>query len=139
MFQYILTGIVLFLSAIKDKKYQIVSKPMTGIYVLLAVLAHGILRDCPAAGILAGMIPGGICLVFSRASREAFGYGDGMLVLAIGISLGIEPCVQLLVWAFLFSGIRALGMLVLRKMNGKKELAFVPFLLAGFLMVVFAG
>lgn len=132
MFQYGLTGVMLALSAIRDIRKREVSKRMVGVYFWLAVLGHGMSGEGLTGAILAGVLPGCVCLMLSRISQEALGYGDSMLILVIGISLGLERCMTLVCWAFILSGIWALILLVVRRIGRKREMPFVPFLLIGY-------
>lgn len=132
MFQCGLTGVVLILSAIRDIRNREVSKKMVGIYFLLALLGHVVMGEGLTGRVLAGVIPGVVSLLLSLISGGALGYGDGMLILACGISLGVGRCMELVIWAFFFSGIWALVLIVVFRAQRKREMPFVPFLLIGF-------
>lgn len=136
MFQCGLTGVVLVLSAIRDIRNREVSKKMVGIYFLLAVLGHVVMGEGLTGTVLAGVIPGVVCLLLSWISREALGYGDGMLILVNGISLGVGRCMELVILAFFFSGIWALVLITVRRAQRNREMPFVPFLLIGFGVMV---
>lgn len=131
MFQYSLTGMIFAVCAMTDIRQKIIAKKAVGIYFILALLGHGIDGMVSIGEILSGIIPGIACILLSRLSREAFGYGDSMLILGCGISLGMGPCMEVVVWAFFFSGIWSLLLLVLRRANRTSEIPFVPFLLMG--------
>ena len=83
------------------------------------------------------MIPGLICLVIAKVSREAIGYGDGLLLGMMGLYLEFYALISTGLWAFTLAGIVALFLLVTKKKKGKQEIPFVPFLFLGFLLEVF--
>ena len=154
MLQYWLTGSVFLVCMVMDIKYRVVCKKVVGAYIVLAVLGQvlsGIallegnlaidekvvqVAMTSLAGILTGVIPGCIGLLLAWMTREAFGYGDAFLILGCGISLGLAGCMELVVWAFFFSGIWSLVLLVLRRADRKREIPFVPFLMMGFVATV---
>lgn len=132
MYQYGLTFGIYLICTVTDVRQRLIGKRILGVYAASAFLGHEIMGTCTMGGIVAGMIPGMICLMLSRISREALGYGDSLLILATGISLGLMRCTELLIWAFLFSGLWALILLVCKRSSRKRELPFVPFLMLGF-------
>ena len=77
------------------------------------------------------LIPGAFLLAISLCTRESIGYGDGWTVLALGILLGLWKCFVVVFAGFLFSAIFSLILLVLRRVNGKSRLPFLPFITMG--------
>lgn len=154
MLQYWLTGSVFLVCMITDIRHRVICKKVVGAYIVLAVLGQvlsGIallegnlaidekvvqVAMTSLGGILTGVIPGCIGLLLAWMTREAFGYGDAFLILGCGISLGLAECMELVVWAFFFSGIWSLVLLVWRRADRKREIPFVPFLMIGFVMTV---
>ena len=150
MLQYWLTGSVFLVCMVTDIRHRVVCKKVVGVYIVLAVLGQIIGGIALLEGdltidekvvqvamtslgeILTGVIPGCIGLLLAWMTREAFGYGDAFLILGCGISLGLAGCMELVVWAFFFSGIWSLVLLVLRRVDRKREIPFVPFLMMGF-------
>ena len=83
-----------------------------------------------------GLLPGIICLLFARVSKEAMGYGDGLFICMMGIYLGVDKLISICLCALFLAGIVALILLVSGKRNGKQEIPFIPFLLLSFLFEV---
>ena len=77
------------------------------------------------------MLPGLLLICLSRATRGKLGAGDGLLVWTVGIWLGFFEILGILVWGFLLAGGAAILILILK--SGKREIPFIPFLLAAFL------
>lgn len=78
---------------------------------------------------VAGALPGLFFLFLSKATKEQIGYGDGLLLVILGISLGIEHMVWLLLLA-LFLVFFAAACFFLRGKR-KERIPFTPFLFLG--------
>lgn len=71
-----------------------------------------------------------LLLLFSYVTREQIGYGDGFLVLALGMWMNMEQLCNMLFIAVIVSFLAAVCF-------RKRELPFVPFLTIGYLIGVF--
>ena len=81
--------------------------------------------------LLAGLLPGIFLLVLAKITREAVGYGDGLILLFIGLSLGFWECIGIFFIGLL--GVFLAAVLVALFFGRKKglEIPFIPFLLTG--------
>ncbi len=131
MYQYGLTIVVLTVCTYTDIRYRKIYRTAAAAYLALAALGHFATGDGTPVSFLAGMVPGLGFLLLSVAAKEEMGYGDGLLILACGFSLGFEFCMGFLLLAFLGAGIWAALLLVFRKGTRKSKIPLVPFLLAG--------
>lgn len=78
-----------------------------------------------------GLLPGLFLLILAKITKQAVGYGDGLVLLFIGGSLGFWECLSIL-FAGLFSVFLAAvfsALLLGRKKD--MEIPFIPFLLTG--------
>lgn len=128
MYQYALSGAAFLICSITDLKCRKVYKAVAAGYLLLALLGHFIGKTA-VAEIAAGLLPGSVCVLLSWLSRQGLGYGDSILIAICGVSVGFWSCVAIIFTAFFFSGLWAVGLLVFRRAERKKEIPFVPFLL----------
>ena len=131
MYQMIVTVSVFACSACMDIKYRMINKKLVVGYFLAAVGGHLVMRDRGAAEMVMSLIPGGICMLFSWITRQGLGLGDSLLILICGISLGLSKCAAITVFAFFWAGIWALIQFGSGRVQRKKEIPFVPFLLVG--------
>ena len=76
--------------------------------------------------LLLSLWPGMTLLLLAAASGEKIGYGDGWLILGMGMWCSAEEIVSVL----LMGCVLCTGAGILRK---EKELPFVPFLTAGYI------
>ena len=73
-------------------------------------------------------IPGMCALVFSWTSKEAMGYGDGIVILILGCYLSLSQLLFVILLAFGSAGVFALVLLVFFHKRGKYRIPFIPFL-----------
>lgn len=118
-----------------DLKWKKIPLSVTGAGIFIGVV---LLFYAPSssADIWMGLLPGICCLLFAKASQEAIGYGDGVLLCMMGLFYPIEELAGILVLAFGMAGITALVLLVVFKKKRKYEMAFVPFLVAAYVVDV---
>ncbi|MDD3339725.1 MAG: hypothetical protein PHS82_12820 [Lachnospiraceae bacterium] len=108
-------------------------------YVLLLVYGAGAViygiweQDTSLWQAAIGLLPGLLMLLLGRASREAVGYGDGLVVLVLGLYTGIWAGMEVLFLSFFFSALWAIALLIFRKGRRDTTFPFVPFLLLGYI------
>ena len=68
-------------------------------------------------------------LLIGYASRQALGYGDGVLLTATGCALGAADNFVLLLLSLVLSGIVSIIFMVMKKRRGCDRIAFAPFVL----------
>lgn len=129
IYQNVVTGSMLIICTLEDIADR---RIRSSILILFAIL---IFSGKPE-NILAGSVPGICCLFLSRLSHQQFGYGDSLIILLCGISLGITQGFRIVMNAFFLSGIWAVLCLIRRQAERNGEMPFVPFLFAGWLQTV---
>lgn len=83
---------------------------------------------------LMAMFPGIILLVIALVTKKA-GYGDGIVMLFLGILSGGGVSLMLAVASLFFTAVFSLIMLGLRKVRKDTRIPFLPFLAAAWLVV----
>lgn len=108
--------------------------------MLTAFILHviGVSADESWIMIGAALLPGAIFWAISYVTREKVGYGDGWVLLMIGLFIGVAKCIAVLVTALLAEFVCLVLLLALRKIHKDNEVPFVPFLLVG-LGVIMCG
>lgn len=118
-------------------------KRLTIIYILMfgigGVFLHLLAPVCSIYSILWGMLLGIGMIMISFATRGSVGMGDGILLMVTGVYLGGHGNLELLMMGLLLSALWSLGLLVLKKKKRKEEIAFVPFLLLSYVIMLFRG
>ena len=87
-----------------------------------------ITENRPFTSVLSACFPGILMLGFSWLTKEVIGYGDGIVLMVMGIYLTISQLLSIGMMAFCVAGVVALLLLVLCKKNGSYRIPFVPFL-----------
>ncbi len=113
-------GVLLILSAEDLRELQL------SVWPILALGLAGLLRAIwTAVGIQP--FPGIFLLLISRVSGEAVGEGDGWLLLALGMWMTLSQILFVLTLGSLFCAVCAVA-------AGRKEMPFVPFLTAAYVV-----
>ncbi len=106
---------------------------------LFAVAGELCGRDIPVLLLAAGAAVGGIFLVVSRLTGEAFGYGDSILITVMGSFIGFWNILSLLIAAFLMAAAFSVFLLAGKRFGRKDSFPFVPFLTAAYIVGMAAG
>ena len=128
--------LLLFAGAARD-----IEKREIPLYLPVIGLATGLLfRALSGFGnatvLAAGCLPGLVLLAAGYLSKEAVGYGDGVMVLCAGIFLPFSETLMLTILSLLLAAGGAGILLLAKKMKRKETLPFLPFLLAGYVVVL---
>ena len=83
-----------------------------------------------------GLIPGLVCLFLAYVSREQIGFGDGWIIMLLGIILGLKTVLAVLFMALSVLTMIAIALLILKKVTRKTTLPFIPFLFIGFILTL---
>ena len=128
-YQNIVTGSMLLICMLEDLKDRRIRNSSLIFYAIAVLIGK-------PADILAGSVLGICSLFLSWVSREKFGYGDSLVILICGISLGITQGCSAVINAFFLSGIAALLYLMTGRTGKDYEIPFLPFLFAGWMQTV---
>lgn len=130
-----LTGIFLGVCAVTDLWKRQIWWPLAVIFMGMMMALHFIRGDANVGGCLAGICLGAGLWIVSWVTREAVGYGDGLIVAACGAALGLGKTLWILMLALCFSGAWSGILLAFRRARRGDCFPFVPFLLAAQLCV----
>ena len=86
-----------------------------------------------------GAIVGVLFLGVSKITGQALGYGDGIIILILGIYLGFWNLSVVLMIAFFIASVMAMVLVAIKKGKRKRTMPFVPFLCIGYVMFVLMG
>lgn len=83
------------------------------------------------SGIAESSLPGMLFLLLSFCTREKVGYGDGLMLIILGLFLGFFRCFLILCIGLIFLSVLALILLIFRKAGRNSRLPLIPFLTIG--------
>lgn len=104
------------------------------IFLAVPALIYHVCCGKPLPELAFGIIPGMILLVLAWMTKESIGYGDGAVLVVLGMFCGIKRTVALLGMAFFLAALLATVLLVIKRAGRKTELPFLPCLCAGYLL-----
>ncbi len=118
-------------------------KEMTVVYIFIfgigGMILHLFAPMCSIYSILWGILLGMAMIVLSFVTKGSVGLGDGILLVVTGVYLGGYGNLELLVMGFFLAALWSLGLMLIKKKNGKEKIPFVPFLLVSYLIMIFRG
>ena len=123
----IVLGIWLGVQGVLDWKYKEIPLWISLLGGIAGVCICVIEKRMPL-DILLACIPGTIALIISKLTKEVIGYGDGIVLTAMGVYLPLKELISIGMLAFMMAGIVALVLLVIFRKNGNYRIAFLPFL-----------
>ncbi len=120
---------VLLLSAVTDIKHRKVNVYVIILGSLAVMLIHLFARS-GLTDFVIGMIPGAVMLVAARVSGQAIGYGDGLLILFLGICFGWQGSLFILLTSLLLISVCGLVLMCFGRANRKTSWPMAPWILA---------
>lgn len=110
------------------------------VYMLIVLAAAGIISNFTVGEFdiekrIIAMLPGIILLIVSMITKQQIGYGDGMIILIMGLYIDIDDILSIVLSSFLLSSIAAIILMTVFKKKKNFEMAFSPFLLIGYGLV----
>ncbi|MDE7133320.1 MAG: hypothetical protein K2O65_16275 [Lachnospiraceae bacterium] len=133
MWVEILLFILLGICAVCDG----IRKEIPLVVVWIGIITAFILRVQGAMGEEAWMsgllsvLPGTAFWLLSYITGERVGYGDGWVLIMIGLFTGLRNCFLILLAGLVTESIAALILLVIGRATKDREIPFAPFLLLG--------
>lgn len=89
--------------------------------------------------LMVGILPGLGLLFLAWMTKEAIGYGDGVIVLTMGVLLGAKMAFGVLWLALLLAAVFSVICLLQKRCKKSSTYPFVPFLLAAWTMIWVGG
>lgn len=129
-----ITLFLLLLNCWSDIKRREIYLFLTILYGLLGLVVQLVEANSLYTEILTSMIPGLFLLLTGKVSQGKVGYGDGILVLALGIWIGFFRCLMALTAGLILAAIWSAFSLIFKKCKKDDQIPFIPFLLFGYLV-----
>lgn len=110
------------------------------VYMLIILAAAGIISNFTVGEFdiekrIIAMLPGMILLIVSMITKQQIGYGDGKIILIMGLYIDIDDILSIVLSSFFVSSIAAIILMTVFKKKKNFEMAFSPFLLIGYGLV----
>lgn len=129
----------LLIMSIQDIKRREISLWLILVYVLSGIIASIFLYS--VMDVVFSLIPGALMLFLAFVSEEKIGYADGLISIGLGIWMGTELSVIVIVLSFGCVGAYSIVFILIemikkKGINLQKQLPFIPFLLGGLVMSI---
>lgn len=129
-------GILLFAAGVVDIRKRQISRGQILLLVLVCCAVIPVKKDFGVLDAVGGLSLGLCAIGVSIASREQVGKGDGMVISALGIALGVRDSLLILFIAVCVMCMAAIVILLFRKGGRQTRLPFLPAVFAGYLVCV---
>lgn len=127
----VLFGILSYLSFVDMRKKEVPAWPLW-IMVIGGVMWQ-LFGKISCYHFIMSIIPGFLLLGISKLSGEQVGFGDGLLIMGLGLFLGGREITVIVCISLLFSFCLAILVLITKKGNRKTRIPFIPCILSGLL------
>ena len=134
----ILMFVFLGICAVYDGLEREIPLAVVWLGIIAAVVLHiqGLAGDGMFMSAVLSIIPGVMFWLLGFISGEKVGYGDGWLLVMIGLFMGLWKCFLILMIGLVSGSLVVLTLLVFKKVSRDYRLPFAPFLLFGMGVVV---
>jgi len=118
-----------------DRKRMMLPVILPAAGALTGILINLLTKQLSILEIAAGTGIGLMMLLVGYASRQALGYGDGLLMAAAGCFLGSMQTSILLLCSLLAAAVVSIILILAKKRGWKDRIPFAPCVLAGFVFM----
>lgn len=132
----IIIGVMLLLCVIKDIKKKEISCIAVILGVMGIIFVFVINGDISLWNMAGGSVVGITMMLISKISKGQVGMGDGVVLVATGLGLGLWNNLILLMYALFFVAVFSAVLLIRKKNTRKDTIPFMPFLFLGFICTI---
>lgn len=136
MMIYAAVTAVMLVCTIVDIKKKEISIWLFGLLGIIVIIGYIALGNQKGYMLAAGVIPGALLIVLAKITEQSIGYGDGIILAEIGIVTGVGKCMLILAVALAIAGVFSLGIVIIKKVDKKYKIPFIPFLTMAYLAVL---
>jgi leader peptidase (prepilin peptidase)/N-methyltransferase len=132
------TLVLLFLAlcAYYDLKSWAVPVRLVAVFGFVSVALCLALGGFASGEFLLRLMPGAVFLLLAFLTREAVGYGDGLVLLPVCLLLEMKAVMIFVMLALLMCAAVSLPVMIKKKGNRQTRLPFMPFLLASWEVII---
>ncbi len=131
----ITTGAYLLVMAVLDIKSRRIPL-LPGVILLVVITGLCIPFAADIVSRLLGVAVGAFLYIVSKVSRGEVGEADAFVYAVTGMTIGIYHNVEVLLVSLFFAAIVSAFLLVIKRVDRKYKLPFIPFTFAGYVVVM---
>lgn len=106
---------------------------------VLSGVIFGVRDGISGLEMLYAFLPGVLLMAAAFATGEKVGYGDGLLVLVLGLLEGGKLCFADVLTGLLLAALVGVFLLIFRKSGKNREIPFIPFLMISHILSMVVG
>jgi Type IV leader peptidase family. len=125
--------VFLGVNTVSDIKTKRIINWSAWVFGIFGLIYGFVTKELSISQALVASLPGLIFLVISKVTQESMGYGDGIVVLVMGIYINIQRLISSLGIALMLAAIWSIILIVLFKKKKQSEFPFLPFVLLGYI------
>lgn len=130
---YSIVLINLFVMALMDIKCGYVHVWLVLLGSMAAIMSRMLCHQDMGVS-LAGAVLGVCTLILCKLTKQSIGYGDGLVVLFLGISLGWQMALTVLMLSLFMISVAGLSMMAVGKVKKKTKWPMIPWILVSFVI-----
>ncbi len=132
----VILGVLLLFCGVQDLLYKRIYLWMIGVCAIAVIACLPFCENLSVTERLGGCAVGLGVILLSKATGGKIGLGDGALLCVTGVGLGFWTNTELFGIALSLAAVVSIVLLILRLADRKKCIPFVPFLLAGYVILL---
>jgi len=113
-----------------DIKYRFLPVWVIVVSFMFSIIRLICLKDFDLLSMAISIIPGVFFIIISVVTQKV-GIADGFIIASLGIGLGIEECVYVVMLSLIVCALVSSILLLLKKASRNTELPFIPFITIG--------
>lgn len=129
-----LMGSLLGINTILDIKKREISLVSIIIYGIIGIVMLFIEKSTSLSSTVGGFLIGIGIMILNKLTKDGIGIGDGYIVMVTGIYLGFQRNAGLILYAMLLAAGYSVFLLIIKKVDKKEKIPFVPFLFLSYLI-----
>ncbi|MBO5144724.1 MAG: prepilin peptidase [Lachnospiraceae bacterium] len=130
----VVIGILIFVAGITDIRKKQINRGFLLVLMLVCFAAIPFKEDSGIFDAVGGFLIGLCAIGISMMSREQIGRGDGLVIAAIGLVLGVRRCMTAIFAASFIMCMIAIVVLLLKRGNRHTRLPFLPAVFVGYVL-----
>lgn len=127
------------INAVTDMKKRQISLFTVPLFIIAGIAYQLWNEKADWVSLSAGIALAFFLLGLSFLSKQAIGFGDGLVVLVCAVFLGFAKSIVLVMGGFLLASFAGVVLLICKRANKKTPLPFVPFLMISYVIQLAGG
>lgn len=137
MIRYLSLFLLLGVCSYEDFKRKQIRTACLALFAAEGILYCMFSGERTLVDIAAALLPGCCVLALSFFTHGEIGEGDGLLLITMGLFLEAFGVCMVFFYALFLAAVYALYLYNVRKKNRKYEIAFIPFVLAAYILYLY--